>query len=266
VRRPEQVPELEALGAAETVVGDLRCRTDVLVATKGASTVYHICPNVQSDEFEMGQAMLEAAVGAGVQRFVYHSVLHPQIEKMPHHWQKLRVEERLFESNLDYTILQPAAYMQNLLAQWDRIVHGGVYPVPYAVSAPMSLVDLEDVAEAAAAVLNGTGHAGATYELVGPQVLTQTDVAAILSEQTGRQIRAEAVPLATWESQARDSGIGGYALDTLLRMFRYYEEHGFWGNGKVLGWLLGREPTSFAAFVRRQLWRIEGRGLDQDDS
>ena len=34
-------------------------------------------------------------------------------------------------------------------------------------------------------------------------------------------------------------------------MFQYYEQNGFWGNSGVLGWLLGRAPTTFAAFVER---------------
>ncbi len=50
--------------------------------------------------------------------FVYHSVLHPQTEEMPHHWQKLRVEESLFRTHLPFTILQPCAYMQNLDIHW----------------------------------------------------------------------------------------------------------------------------------------------------
>ena len=64
-------------------------------------------------------AAIRAAQSAGVERFVYHSVLHPQVEIMAHHWQKMRVEEQLFESGLSFTILQPAAYMQNVLAGWD---------------------------------------------------------------------------------------------------------------------------------------------------
>jgi len=41
---------------------------------------------------------------------------------------KLRVEEMLFSSGLDVTILQPTAYMQNILAEWDRMVGSGILP------------------------------------------------------------------------------------------------------------------------------------------
>ena len=81
---------------------------------------------------------------------------------MTHHWNKLRVEETLFESGLSYTILQPASYMQNVLGGWQAIVEHGVYAAPYSVETRMSMVDLEDIAEATAVVLTEPGHLGAT--------------------------------------------------------------------------------------------------------
>lgn len=251
VHRPEQVRLVEEVGAQQVVVGDMRLQAPMDQATQGTRAIYHICPNVSPDEVSIGRTAVAAARSAGVEHFVYHSVLHPQVEAMPHHWLKMRVEEQLFHSGLSYTILQPAAYMQNVLAQWGHVLERGVYSVPYAVETRLGMVDLEDVAEAAAVVLTEPGHEGATYELAGPEALTQTEVAAILSQQLGRPVRAESVPLETWEKRARESGLGEYQVETLVKMFRYYDRHGFWGNPRVLGWLLGRPPSSFAAFVER---------------
>jgi len=251
VHRPEQVRLVEGVGAREVVVGDMRVQVTMDQAAQGAWAVYHICPNVSPDEVDIGQVAIVAARSAGVEHFVYHSVLHPQVEAMPHHWQKLRVEEKLFGSGLPYTILQPAVYMQNVLVHWDQMVRQGVYPVPYAVETRLGMVDLEDVAEAAAAVLTEPGHAGAVYELAGAEVLSQVEVATILGQQLGRPVRAQVVSLETWERRARESGLGDYQVETLVKMFRYYERYGFWGNPRVLSWLLGRPPTTFAAFVER---------------
>ena len=251
VHRPDQVRATQDLGAQEIIVGDMRDRAAIESAAHSVLAIYHICPNMHPDEVAIGQAVIAAARSAGVERLVYHSVLHPQTEAMPHHWQKLHVEERLFESGLGYTILQPAVYMQNVLAYWSPIVEQGIYPVPYAVETRLGMVDLEDVVEVAALVLTEPGHVGATYELVGAEPLTQTEVAAILSQQLGRPVRAQAVPLDEWERRARASGMSDYAIETLLKMFRYYERYGFWGNSRVLTWLLGRSPTTFSAFVER---------------
>ncbi len=250
VRGPEQVEVVEQVGAREAVVGDMCDQAAMEQAVRGVRAVYHICPNVSPDEVAIGQIGIAAARSAGMEQFVYHSVLHPQVEAMPHHWLKMRVEEQLFESGLAYTILQPVAYMQNVLAQWDQILERGVYPVPYPAETRLGMVDLEDVAEVGAIVLTEAGHAGAIYELAG-EVLSQVEVAAVLSQQLGRPVRVEVVPLDAWERRARAAGLGDYQAATLLKMFCYYERCGFWGNSRVLGWLLGRAPATFAAFVER---------------
>jgi uncharacterized protein YbjT (DUF2867 family) len=251
VHRPEQIQTAKDLGAQEASVGDMRDRATMEQAARGVQAIYHIAPNMSPDEVAIGKTAIAAARSAEVQRFVYHSVLHPQTEAMPHHWWKLRIEEQLFESGLAFTILQPAAYMQNVLAHWDQIVQHGIYPVPYAEGTRLSMVDLEDVAAAAAVVLAEPGHQGATYELAGPEALSQTEVAAILSERLERSVRIQVVSIEEWERGARAAGLDGYVVETLIKMFRYYDQHGFRGSPRVLRWLLCRPPTTFAAFVER---------------
>ncbi|MCK6585646.1 MAG: NmrA family NAD(P)-binding protein, partial [Anaerolineales bacterium] len=125
VHREEQVSVLKSLGAEKVIVGDLGDGSALRSAMRGVRSLYHICPNIHPDEETIGRLVIEEARKAGVEHFVYHSVLHPQTEKMKHHWQKLRVEEMLFESGLPFTILQPGPYMQNLLAGWRNIVEEG---------------------------------------------------------------------------------------------------------------------------------------------
>ncbi len=242
-----------SLGADETSVGDLRDAGALRAAATGVTGIYHIAPNVHPDEFLIGQNVIAAARETALTRVVYHSVLHPGTEKMPHHWGKLRVEEALFESGLPYTILQPAPYMQNLLASWESITREGVYRTPYPSGTRLSLVDLEDVAEVAARALTETGHLGATYELCGTVGLSQTEVAALLSERLITRVRAVAIRATDWERQAREHGLSDVAIATLLAMFDYYRKYGLSGNPNVLRWLLGREPGTLAAFVDRTI-------------
>ncbi|NPA90391.1 MAG: NmrA/HSCARG family protein [Chloroflexi bacterium] len=249
VHRPEQIRAVREAGAAEVIVGDLFDAVLLTQAMADVRAVYHIPPNMHPQEIAMGERVLQAARDAEVALFVYHSVLHPQTEKMPHHWQKLRVEERIFESGLDFVILQPTVYMQNIMPYWRDIVEKGVYRVPYAPSTRLTWVDLADVGEAAAIVLTEPGHAGAIYELCGPDTLTQDQVALILSRVLKRPVRAEKMPLEEWEARARAAGLSDYARETLKRMFLYYEAYGLWGNANVLRWLLGRSPTRLEVFV-----------------
>ena len=99
VRRMEQVELLGSLGAIDFVVGDMSANDTMDQAFAGVRAVYHICPNMHPNELTIGESAIRAAQAAGVERFVYHSVLHPQIELMAHHWQKMRVEEKLFSQD-----------------------------------------------------------------------------------------------------------------------------------------------------------------------
>lgn len=234
---------------AEQVEGDLLEAASLRAALQGVRAVYLICPNMHPKEEVIGELVIREAQTAGVQHFVYHSVLHPQAEAMPHHWNKMRVEEKLFASGLPVTILQPTAYMQNLLANFkDDVLRN-----PYPIETQLSLIDVNDVAEAAATVLTERGHENAIYELCGTAPLSQTQVAEIFSQVLGRPVRAEAMPLELWEQNARAAGLNDYARETLLAMFRYYAHFGLAGNPNVLRWLLRREPSSLEDFVRENL-------------
>lgn len=251
IRSPEHADTLMALGAAEVALGSFTDPAALARAAAGAQAIYHICPNVSPEEVAYARAVVAAAKAQGVTRFVYHSVLHPQIETMPHHWAKLRTEEMLFASGFDLTILQPTAYMQNIVGAWRGVTENGVFRVPYPVETRLSLVDLEDVAEAAALVLTQDGHAGATYELAGTAPLSQLEVASAIGAALRRDVRAEAESITAWQARTRAAGMGDYERATLAAMFRYYAAHGLVGNDKTLRWLLGRAPTDLAGFLGR---------------
>jgi NAD(P)H dehydrogenase (quinone) len=251
VRSPAHEAALKVVGVREIVTGEMGDPRALLEATRGTEAIYHICPNVSPHEILFAKALLDAATSSRVPRLVYHSVLHPQIEAMPHHWKKLRVEEMLFSSPLDVTILQPTAYMQNCLAEWDRMAGAGIYRVPYPVETRLSLVDLDDVAEAAAIVLSNAGHSGATYELVGTPPLSQIAIAETFGEALKKPVRAETEAIESWDHRARAAVLDDHSRETLTMMFRAYARDGLRGNPNVLGWLLGRPPTSLAHFAAR---------------
>jgi uncharacterized protein YbjT (DUF2867 family) len=263
VRREEQAMAVQDLGAQNVIIGDMRDRSVAHSAVRGARAIYHICPNMSPDELEIGKLIIEAAHEIGIQDFVYHSVLHPQIEKMNHHWQKLRVEEMIFESGIPFTILQPAPYMQNLLAGWKSIVEDGVLRVPYSINSKFSFVDLEDVAKAAKTVLMEPNHKNAIYELAGTGPTSHAEVAEIFGRVLKRNVRAEKEQIGDWKLRAERSSEGTqskrdrYAIENLVKMFKYYDQWGLVGNPNVLRWILKRDPESLESFIERTLGKYD---------
>jgi hypothetical protein len=77
------------------------------------------------------------------------------------------------------------------------------------------------------------------------------DIASVVGNITGKIILAGTIDRNEWEKDARKSGLTDYAVETLLKMFQYYEENDFMGNSNQLSWLLGREPNSFETFFRQ---------------
>lgn len=253
VFKEEYRSALQQLGAQEVVVGDLLQPGAVQAALHGAQAVYHICPNFHPEEAAIGKMVIRAAEESGCSRMVYHSVLHPQTSAMPHHWSKLHVEAALFESKLDYTILQPCAYMQNVLKDLREMIADKTCRLPYSAQAKFSLVDLNDVAEAARVVLTTSGHTGATYELCGPEVLSMSEVVAMISKESGMEISLLSFSPRDWMKQAAARRLPAYQREGLGKMFEYYDQFGFWGNSRVLQWILGRRPNSMRRLIAWEL-------------
>jgi uncharacterized protein YbjT (DUF2867 family) len=245
VRRPEQRDLVLAAGAAEAVVADLRDEASLSAAYDGTDAVYHLAPNVHAEEVPLGALAVHVARRTGVRRFVLHSVLHPYAPTMPHHVRKAEVEHLVRTSGLAWTVLQPAAYVQNLVPA-DRLA------VPYSVDAPFTLVDLHDVAAAAAVVLADDAHRYATYELAGPAVTSVADVARLLTQRTGREVAAVRLDPDAWQA-GPGAALPVEAARALRAMFDYYDRHGLVGGCRPLTGLLGRTPNDVRAVIEREV-------------
>lgn len=249
----EKAAELQSLGAAEVVIGDTLDPSTLKKAMTGVRAVIHVGPPFHPRETEMGKAVIDAAKAEGVERFVYFSVTHSQISALFNHKVKLAVEEYLINSDLNFTILQPMHYMQNIGIR--NVIREGIVRQMYDLDRRLSHVDMADAAEAAVKVVTEDGHFGATYELCGAHsdYLSANEIAALISKVTGHRIKAELVSLDAFLSSERASYMGDYQRRGMRRLFEYYSEHGIFGNPNVMTWLLGRKPTTFEEYVRREM-------------
>ena len=219
LRDEAQWPALEALGAASFAVGDMEDAATIDAAMASCDGIIHIGPPMHPNEVEITRRFIAAARLHGLSRFVYYSVMHPLRRAVRHHRLKLDAEEALIESGLPYTIVQPIRYMQHLALIWKKVLETGVHATcPSMWMCKFNVADLRDLAEATAIVATEPGHLYITYELAGPEALSQRDMAAVISRVLGREIRAEALSLEQVEKNARAAGAGDDRVTQMLTM------------------------------------------------
>ncbi|HZE14238.1 MAG TPA: NmrA family NAD(P)-binding protein [Mycobacterium sp.] len=247
VRNEERAQVALDRGADEVAIGDLTEPAGLPDAVAGMDGVFHIGPAHAAGEAEMGLAMVDAARAAGVRKFVFSGVIHPSISAMTNHAAKLPVEEALYSSDLDFTVLQPARFMQNFERSWNDIIEHDRLAQPYSLSSKMCSVDYRDVAEVAAMAMTDDELSYGTFELCAPGMLDSYATAAILSEVLGRRIAAVQVPLDEFASTLPE----GPFRDGMRRMMAHYDRHGLpGGNPLVLRAILGREPRSLKGYFQ----------------
>ena len=253
VRNQQRADVARDNGAAEVALGNLTEPATLTDAVAGVDGVFHIGPAHSAGEAEMGVALVDAARGAGVRKFVFSGVIHPSISAMTNHAAaKLPVEEALYSSELDFTVLQPARFMQNFERSWSDIVEHNRLAQPYSLSAKMCSVDYRDVAEVAAMALTGSELSYGTFELCAPGMEDSYETAEMLSLVLGRPIAAVQIPLDRYASQLPE----GSFRDGMRRMMDHYDKHGLpGGNPVVLRSILGREPRSLKDYFHELVSR-----------
>lgn len=252
----DRTTELKELGAKEVIVGNALDPVTLDKAMDGVKSVFHVGPSFHPQEAEMGVAAINAASKAEVEHFVYDSVLHPQISALLQHRMKLIVEEHLINSELNYTILQPMHYMQNI--NISDVYREGVFKQASTLETPLSFVDMDDKVEVAAKVLTEDGHYGATYELCCDDYLNAIEIVKIMTKVLGKEIIPKLVPQEFIISgfQKAFPEYGDYPARGFKALFDYYSEYGFFGNSNVLKWLLGRNPTTLEEYIKKEFDKI----------
>lgn len=243
-RDPRQV---EGAAGVDWRRGDLLTGEGLARALAGADAAYLITPNVHPDEVDMVTRVARTATEVGVDRFVYHSVADPDDARMAHHLRKDEAEQVLCRLRPDAVVLRPCAYQQNLLGA----ALAGHLEVPYRLTAPFSLVDLDDVAEVAAKALGGHLAPGSSHDLGGPEALTVTELARRAAQTLGRPVTAATITAEQWLA-GPGASLTGSSVRDLLAMFAAYDQTGFTTDPAPLTHLLGRTPTTWTQLLSKE--------------
>ena len=236
------------LVGAEWVQGDFQDPASLRPALDGIDRVFLLAPPVENiDRIEA--AFLDIAAACGVRHVVNLSAVGAGID-VPHRFGQWhgRTEQYLRESQMDFTILRPNFFLQNLLTMTAMVQQGTLYVPAGEGKAPF--VDVRDIAAVAASCLTETGHEGKIYEVTGPISIGYSDIAATLSQVLGRTINYVDIPVAAAKSSMLEMGMPAWLADALNELNIGLKENRFGLVTDVVSAIGHKTPIDLESFIR----------------
>jgi NAD(P)H dehydrogenase (quinone) len=221
-------------------------------ALEGIDTLLLVSSSEIGQRKAQHRNVIEAARRAGVGRLVYTSLLHADRSPISLAAEHVDTEEALKASGLAYTILRNGWYTENYTGSVAGALAGGAF-IGSAGDGRISAATRADFADAAAAVLTGTGHEGRTYELAGDTSFSLAELAAEISRQTGRALPYVNLPEAEYAATLAGFGLPEFLAKGLAAWDVDASRGALFDEGRELSRLIGRPTTSLAEAVAAAL-------------
>jgi uncharacterized protein YbjT (DUF2867 family) len=181
---------------AEIFIGDLLEERDIQKACQGVQYVISAHGSnassqggAQAIDHRANIDLIDAAKAAGVQHFVFISVLGADrgFEDAPVFKAKWAVERYLQQSGLNYTILRPSGFSSNLLPLAEQFRQTGIYLLVGDPQTRTSIVSTDDLARMAVESVTATGALNQALAVGGPEILTRSDIPQIFGRIFNRE-------------------------------------------------------------------------------
>jgi uncharacterized protein YbjT (DUF2867 family) len=211
---------------ADVVEADLSDAATVVRATRDADALLWVEPQTTDPSADpvawyarLGATAARAVTENNIGRTVFLSSIGAEMRSGAGEIDGLaRTEELLDATGATVLYLRCGYFFTNLLGELDSI-REGVLKAPMAVDYAQPWVDPRDIGEIAAARLLSAGWSGRHVQAVhGPEDLTLSRVAEIISEVTGRRVRAETISLDTLRGLLRSAGLGDKLVEGFAGM------------------------------------------------
>ncbi|MFE4534510.1 NAD(P)H-binding protein [Streptomyces scopuliridis] len=218
-------------------------------ALRGVAVVYVVPPGVPGPAHEF----VARAEAAGVRRLVLLSGRGADTWGDSTFGLDMRsAEDAVRGSALEWTVLRASNFAQNFdedvfhapLAAGELALPAGEVPEPF--------VDVEDIADAATAVLTEAGrHAGRVYELTGPRALTFGEAVELIARASGRPLTYRRLSPAQYAATLVEDGLSEDDAAHVAEMFVLMERGLLATTTEDLATVLGRAPRTFEDYVVR---------------
>lgn len=211
---------------ADVVEADLADAAAVVRATRDAAALFWLEPQAADPDADpvawysmLGANAARAVTENGIGRTVFLSSIGAEMRSGAGEIDGLaRAEEQLDATGAAVLHLRCGYFFTNLLGELDSI-RAGVLRLPMPLDFAQPWVDPRDIGDIAAARLLSAGWSGRQVQAVhGPEDLTFSQVAGIISEATGRQVRAETISQETLRDALRSAGLGDKQVEGFAGM------------------------------------------------
>lgn len=198
-----------------------------------------------------GRAFAAAARQAGVRFILRVSGLSAALD-CPSRMGQLhgQIDAAVAEAGIGHGILRCNAFMQNFSGHYRYMIRNdSVLRLPEG-TASMCFIDTRDIGEVAARILADPGpHVGKTYDLDGPEALSNVDAADVISSIVGRAVAYDPVSDDEARASYRRLGVSAWKIDVLESLSRFLREGHAARRTDDLELLLHRPPRTFRQFA-----------------
>ena len=199
---------------------------------------------------------MEEMKRAGVQHLVKLSAMGTRAATFPR--QHAESEDRIKGSGVPWTFLRPNGFMQNMVIYNAQTVREQNAFYASQAEGKVSQIDIRDVAAVAVRVLIEDRHAGKTYTLTGPEALSNSRIAEILSAALGRQIKYVNLPPGQMKQALLDAGTPKWNANGIVDLETLYREGGASTVTGDVELVVGRQPTTYEQFARDYASSLRG--------
>jgi NAD(P)H dehydrogenase (quinone) len=244
VRDPDRAPDLPDTQVIRAHYDD----ADALhAAFVGAHTVFMVSAAEHPERLSQHLTAVDALVLAGVRHVVYTSFVGASetatFTLARDHW---ATEQKIRDSGLEFTFLRDNLYadLLPLMVGDDGVLRGP------AGDGRVSFVTQDDIADAAVGVISGPQeHAGETYDLTGPDALTLTEAAYVLSRSRGRTVAYQDQTVEEAYASRRQLGAPDWQLDAWVSTYTAIRAGELAGVSNAVERLAGHPATSLESLL-----------------
>jgi uncharacterized protein YbjT (DUF2867 family) len=238
----------KAPSGCRPVLADYSDKPSLRKALEGVTSVFVVCsPIPQLVELESN--VLDVCKESGVNHVVLNSALGAgDYGKSFPSWHR-KVEDKLKATGISCTILRPNGFLQNIVAYNAPSIRAqGVFYASMG-DAKVSYLDVGDIAVVAVKTLHGGVHAGKTYELHGPEAISNQELAKRISKAAGRTVNYVDIPEPAQREAMLGLGMPEWQVTALLELQQYYKQGGGAKTDGLLQSLIERPPVTLDQYL-----------------